>query len=154
MQDVRSPPESPLPVSSLSGTVLRSGEYRTRLLFLVRVLILSFFALQLTRASGFTAPNDRNPTVAPTATFPPLSAQLPFDVNEQEVRSLVKQNAVGADGKEILNHGLPQPVKGENANFGKTGSANFSWMLEQEPQPVPRAKERIQLAPKSSPPAQ
>jgi hypothetical protein len=60
----------------------------------------------------------------------------------------------GADGKEILNQGVPQPVKGENANFGKTGNANFSWMLEQEAQPVPRVTEKSQPAPKSSPPAQ
>jgi hypothetical protein len=34
--------------------------------------------------------------------------------------------------------GKTSTIFGENASFGKNGSANFSWMLQQEPQPVPK----------------
>jgi len=42
------------------------------------------------------------------------------------------------DGSEVLVNGLPVPIFGENNHFGKTGNANFSWMLQQEPQAKPR----------------
>ncbi|MGC3990289.1 MAG: hypothetical protein QM796_11525 [Chthoniobacteraceae bacterium] len=42
------------------------------------------------------------------------------------------------DGSEMLNDGYPTAVFGENNHFGKTGGANFSWMLQLEAQPVPR----------------
>ncbi len=42
------------------------------------------------------------------------------------------------DGNEVLTDGLPTAVFGENNHFGKTGGANFSWMLQLEPQPKPR----------------
>lgn len=42
------------------------------------------------------------------------------------------------DGTEMLSNGIPVPIFGENNHFGKTGGANFSWMLQQEP----KAKKR------------
>jgi hypothetical protein len=43
------------------------------------------------------------------------------------------------DGPEKLTGGYPTAIMGENANSGKNGNAEFSWMLQQEPQPKPRS---------------
>jgi hypothetical protein len=44
-------------------------------------------------------------------------------------------------GKEILNlNSLPTPIYGENNHFGKTGNANFSWLLQIEAKARPRGQ--------------
>jgi hypothetical protein len=85
---------------------------------------------------------EQDDRLVPTA--PPIDSQRAFATESCVGCHYSSGITIGfkknADGTEQLINGVPVPIYGENNHFGRTGGANFSWMLQQEPKALPRTK--------------
>jgi hypothetical protein len=105
--------------------------------FLVNTTMETYFQKGLQPAG----PLEQDDRLAPGA--PPIDSTPVFGTESCVGCHYSSGIAIGfkkdESGKEILNlNSLPTPIYGENNHFGKTGNANYSWLLQIEAKAKPR----------------